>query len=286
MKLNENMKKRMFQVVALCLFAGAITTVAYKHQPKKQTVIVEKSQIPNYHPLTAGITSELQNITQNAWKGKYIVIDTEENKKRVVAAQEQHEKEYFEDLLMQAQLKEEEYVRNYTPNVPNEEIGCKSEAFSYEYRQNITKKSSDQYKQLQQPNVYTDELGYVKLDDRYLIAVGTAYAGNVGDKIDVLYEDGTILKCIVGDFKSDRHTDPSHRYHVGGWETRLVDVDTGENFVLGTDTGARNVVMQDLYFEGDGSVVEFILDWNYSATKINPIGKKIISVVNVTNMSF
>ena len=185
-----------------------------------------------------------------------------------------------------AEENETNYVMSFAYNVPNNEPLCKSEAFSYEYKQNITKKTSDQYKQLLDPGIYTDSNGYVKLGDRYLIAVGTGYAKNVGDKIDVLYEDGTILKCIVGDFKSDRHTDSSHRYHVGGMETRLVDIDTGENFVLGTDTETRNVEVRDLEFQGDGSVVEFILDWNYKTTKINPIGQKALKVVNVTNMDF
>lgn len=185
-----------------------------------------------------------------------------------------------------AEENETNYVMSSAYNVPNNEALCRSDAFSYEYRQNITKKTSAQYQQLLNPGIYTDPNGYVKLGDRYLIAVGTGYAKNVGDKIDVLYEDGTILKCIVGDFKSDRHTDSSHRYHVGGIETRLVDVDTGENFVLGTDTGSKNVEVRDLNFQGDGSVVEFILDWNYSARKIGPVGQKILKVVNVTNIDF
>lgn len=52
------------------------------------------------------------------------------------------------------------------------------------------------------------------VDDRYLIAVGTYYCTRIGTYIDVVLEDGTVLPCMLGDVKSDLHTDPEHKYQA------------------------------------------------------------------------
>jgi len=71
--------------------------------------------------------------------------------------------------------------------------------------QSITCKASKQYK-LQQ-KAKTGKYGIRTVKGRYLIAMGTYYTKNVGDKFDIKLSDGTILKCMIGDIKSDRHTD-------------------------------------------------------------------------------
>ena len=72
--------------------------------------------------------------------------------------------------------------------------------------------------------------------DRYCIAVGSGYTKVIGTKIDVVLESGKIIKCILGDAKSDQHTDlETHTYHVGGY-------DHGK------------------YYPPDGSVIEFVVD--------------------------
>ena len=52
----------------------------------------------------------------------------------------------------------------------------------------------------------TDEDGFRKLDDRYMIAVGTAVTNEVGTYVTLVLENGTEIKCIVGDIKDDMHT--------------------------------------------------------------------------------
>lgn len=76
---------------------------------------------------------------------------------------------------------------------------------SYMGYQSITCKASKQYK-LQQ-KAKTGKYGIRTVKGRYLIAMGTYYTKNVGDKFDIKLSDGTILKCMIGDIKSDRHTD-------------------------------------------------------------------------------
>lgn len=76
---------------------------------------------------------------------------------------------------------------------------------SYMGYQSITCKASKQYK-LQQ-KAKTGKFGIRTVNGRYLIAMGTYYTKNVGDKFDIKLSDGTIIKCMIGDIKSDRHTD-------------------------------------------------------------------------------
>lgn len=63
-----------------------------------------------------------------------------------------------------------------------------------------------------QAEAYTGEHCLRMIDGRILIAVGSFYCTTIGTYIDVLLEDGTIIPCIMGDAKSDRHTDPTHAY--------------------------------------------------------------------------
>lgn len=76
---------------------------------------------------------------------------------------------------------------------------------SYEYYTAITSKRSKQY-QLQGYAV-TDEKGFRKVEDRYLIAVGTYFHAPVGTYLDVILENGMEIPCMVGDIKSDKDTD-------------------------------------------------------------------------------
>ena len=65
----------------------------------------------------------------------------------------------------------------------------------------ITSKSSNQYKLREAAGMNFDEEGFGKIGDRYVVATTTTF-GNVGDYIDVVQEDGTVIKCIIGDIKS------------------------------------------------------------------------------------
>lgn len=65
----------------------------------------------------------------------------------------------------------------------------------------ITAVSSKQYKLRTAAGMNFDEEGFAKIGDRYVVATTTTF-GNVGDYIDVYQEDGTVIKCIIGDIKS------------------------------------------------------------------------------------
>lgn len=81
---------------------------------------------------------------------------------------------------------------------------------SYESYTAITDKDSDQY--ALQTIAWTDTDAFRRVDDYYLVAVGTYFEAPVGTAIDVVLENGTVIPCLVGDIKADEHTDSS--YHI------------------------------------------------------------------------
>lgn len=78
----------------------------------------------------------------------------------------------------------------------------------------ITDKTSNQYA-LQQM-AYTDDMGFRKINDRYCVAIGTAFNASVGQIFDAVLENGTIIQCIVGDIKDNKDTDISNIFTSQG----------------------------------------------------------------------
>lgn len=78
-----------------------------------------------------------------------------------------------------------------------------------DYRK-ITNTTSAQYK-LQQ-TAYTDEHGYRRLGENYIIALGSAYGTNIGDKYYITLANGLTFPAVLGDCKADIHTDVTNRY--------------------------------------------------------------------------
>lgn len=111
-------------------------------------------------------------------------------------------------------------------------------------------KSYMDYRALNNPNLIeyklqqraiTDERGFRKLDGCYMIAIGTGWNVKVGEKVLVVLSTGYSFKAIMGDTKSDFHTDP---------ETHKVTIKPIP----------------------DGSVVEFIVDKTKIKTYIGNTG--------------
>jgi hypothetical protein len=78
-----------------------------------------------------------------------------------------------------------------------------------DYRK-ITDKTSKQWKLQEQ--AWTEERGFRKIGEHFLVAVGTFYADEVGKELLIEFEDGQQIKAIVGDIKQNKHTDPTNRY--------------------------------------------------------------------------
>ena len=85
-------------------------------------------------------------------------------------------------------------------------ITIKSHGFkSYTSYRALTRKTSLQYK-LQQEYAYTGDYGIRQVNGRFCIAVGTAVTKNMGQYVDVILENGTLIPCVVADQKADQHT--------------------------------------------------------------------------------
>lgn len=77
----------------------------------------------------------------------------------------------------------------------------------------ITSTGTYEYK-LQNTIAYTNDDGIRMIDGRYCIAVGTAFGTRIGQYIDLVLENGTVIHCVMGDTKSDEHTDSEHVFTV------------------------------------------------------------------------
>lgn len=75
----------------------------------------------------------------------------------------------------------------------------------------ITNKNSKQYKL--QKLAYTDEDGIRRVDGDICVAVGSAYADSIGDRLEITLESGNTFTAVVGDFKADCDTDPENMYY-------------------------------------------------------------------------
>ena len=98
---------------------------------------------------------------------------------------------------------------NYTleeMKVPN----CDTSFKSYMSYKCITNKDSEQYKL--QLSACTDNMGLRKVDDYYLVAMGTYYSDTIGDKFRITLEGDKTFDVMIGDIKADIHTDNSNMY--------------------------------------------------------------------------
>lgn len=142
---------------------------------------------------------------------------------------------YINDDKVDVQV-ENTYYNYGLMELPNDTNG---EFKTYMDYRKITNKSSKQWalQQLAQ----TDENGFRVFNGRYLVAVGTFYAKEVGKEMRITLEDGKEVLVIIGDIKQDIHTDKNNQY-----------------------------------VPANGNIVEFIVDTD----KLDPLTKKLGNVSN------
>lgn len=71
-------------------------------------------------------------------------------------------------------------------------------------------KWTDQY-ELQQFAV-TDEYGFRRFEDYYIIAMGTFFDSQIGQRVDLVLQNGEVIKCVIGDKKAEQDTDSSNMF--------------------------------------------------------------------------
>lgn len=124
----------------------------------------------------------------------------------------------------------------------------------------ITDKTSQQYK-LQYQYAYTGDYGIREVDGRYCIAVGTAFDVSVGTYVDLILENGTVLQCIIGDYKDDEDTD----------YTNIITKDNGcvSEFIVDMSILDSNIINA-----GDMSAIAET--WNSKVVSIKIYNKNIL----------
>ena len=67
-----------------------------------------------------------------------------------------------------------------------------------------------------QDKAITDENGIRMVDGRYCVAIGTMANVVIGQLVDLVLANGTIIPCIVGDVKAEKDTDPTNTFSPNG----------------------------------------------------------------------
>ena len=122
----------------------------------------------------------------------------------------------------------------------------------------ITSKSSPQYKL--QKIAYTGTYGIRQYDNRYCVAIGTAFNADVGTYFDLILANGTVIPCIVADIKADRHTDSNN----------MVTIANGclTEFIVDSSTLNRKAKRM-------GDISYCNKDWNSRVEKIRVYDKNV-----------
>ena len=74
----------------------------------------------------------------------------------------------------------------------------------------ITMTGSEQYK-LQRDYAYTGNTGIRMIEGRYCAALGTGFNVSVGDHVDLVLENDTVIPIVIADIKDDNDTDSSNK---------------------------------------------------------------------------
>ena len=105
-----------------------------------------------------------------------------------------------------ANIKIETSISTETLDIPT----CNTEFKTYMDYRCITDKTSAQY-ELQQ-FAWTDEDGFRRIGDDYIVAMGTYYAEDIGDRYKIVFDTDNEITVIIGDIKQDIHTDYFNQY--------------------------------------------------------------------------
>lgn len=130
---------------------------------------------------------------------------------------------------------------------------------SYMSYKSITDKSSRQY-DLQSNYAYTGDYGIRMINNRYCIAIGTAFNAEIGDYVDLVLKNGETIQAIVADIKANEHTDHNN----------IATISNGcvSEFIVDAEVLASNIAKQ-----GDVSVAKE--EWNSEVVTIRIYDKNV-----------
>lgn len=94
------------------------------------------------------------------------------------------------------------------------------------------------------------ETAIMMYNGRYLVALGFAYADEVGQEIDIIMESGQVIPAVVGDFKAEEHTDEHNS--TQRWDGSVVEFIVSDNEAakkVTNGTGSYNDIFPGLVKE-------------------------------------
>lgn len=127
----------------------------------------------------------------------------------------------------------------------------------------ITDKTSAQYEF--QTNAWTDSNGLRRVNDDYMVAMGTYYATECGERFKIGFETGSEITVLVADIKQDGHTDEKHQYTpVYDTDGNLYSANVLE-FIVDTDVLLDEVILYGSidrieYLSGNIKYIERIVE--------------------------
>ena len=81
--------------------------------------------------------------------------------------------------------------------------------------QKVTNRHSQQYAFREEAGMSFDPEGFAVVDNRYVIACTTTF-GKIGDYVNFYQDDGTVIPCIIGDFKNQNDEGCNAYGHLNG----------------------------------------------------------------------
>lgn len=201
---------------------------------KLQSVKTGNLKAPSISNYEASIDSDVQNHTQTPEEVQTETknnIEIEKNivEENVVGTNNENspESENFDKTPVETPTTPSS-PNSRTTDIPDnvKQSGITKNYTNYDYFYNKWSNNTNQRTVANQWNDAgrTSDRGIATLNDRYLVAVSQKF-GNVGDNIDVVLEDGTIINCTIADAKgSDATSEWGHVLGGGGvdvieWES-------------------------------------------------------------------
>ena len=151
-----------------------------------------------------------------------------------------------------------QYISNEKLNYRDYTVPITSGFKSYMPYTAITNKASKQFKLQQMASDGT--YGIRTVNNRYCVAIGTAFNAQVGTYFDMILANETVISCIVSDIKADKHTDKNN----------MITVSNGclTEFIINSSALDRNAKrMGDISYCCD--------EWNSRVEKIRVYDKNI-----------
>ena len=151
-----------------------------------------------------------------------------------------------------------QYISNEKLNYRDYTVPITSGFKSYMPYTAITNKASKQFKLQQMAS--TGTYGIRTVNNRYCVAIGTAFNAQVGTYFDLILANETVISCIVSDIKADKHTDKNN----------MITVSNGclTEFIVNSSALDRNAKrMGDISYCCD--------EWNSRVEKIRVYDKNI-----------